>query len=310
MKKSLICVILWQLALAHLALANSAQTRPRFGLFPPQEIDAAKPLVIVLHGLDGSTQSCMAIGDRLTKDGFQVALFAYPSEQPLAESERLLDKAINHVQAAYHGLHIDLVTISMGGLIARDYLEGDGYDGHVDHLIMVAPPTHGSSWAPLQPILAVVQSFKHLRQDPDWSSALSVYRGISAAGKDLKPGSAYLTHLNARPRRAGVTYTIIAGDKPITLRLAEDFLRSALALLPPGMCQYWAVQQLKTALDREVDYLASAIGTSDGPVSLTSAKLDGVTDFVVLPADHLALYYSIHGQPPAAYDTIKDRLGK
>lgn len=310
MTKSFVFCIILAFSVTHLALADPPRTRPHFGLFPSKEINAAKPLVMVIHGLDGNAGSCMAIGDRLTKDGFQVGLFAYPSEQPLADSAALLAKNIKDVQSAHPGLHIDLVAESMGGLIARDYLEGEGYAGKVDHLIMVAPPTHGSTWAPLQPILAIVQSIKHLRQNDDWGSAWTVYQGTSAAGKDLKPGSAYLVHLNARPRRAGVKYTIVAGDRPITIRLVEDFLRSALALLPPGVCDYWAVQQLKTTLEHEIDNLSAAIGTSDGPVSVESAKLDGVSDFVILPADHLALYYSIDGKPPAAYDTIKDRLGK
>jgi len=310
MKKSFIFSITLLFSITPWALADSTQIRQRFGLLPPKEIDSKKDLVIVIHGLDGSASSCMAIGDRLTRDGFQVALFAYPSEQPLPDSQALLAKAIKDVQAEHAGLHIDLVAESMGGLIARDYLEGDGFGGNVDHLIMVAPPTHGSTWAPFQPILAIVQSFKHLGQAGDWGSAWNFYQGAGAAGKDLKPGSAYLKHLNSRQRRAGVKYTIVAGDKPITARLAEDVLRAILALLPPGVSQYWAVQQLKISIEHEVRYLSSVIGDSDGPVSVQSAKLDGVNDFVVLPADHLALYYSIDGKPPAAYDTIKDRLGK
>jgi hypothetical protein len=49
-------------------------------------------------------------------------------------------------------------------------------------------------------------------------------------------------------------------------------------------------------------------GKSDGPVSVSSTTLAGVDDFVVLPADHAALYYPVDGNKPAAWEVIRDRL--
>jgi hypothetical protein len=43
-------------------------------------------------------------------------------------------------------------------------------------------------------------------------------------------------------------------------------------------------------------------------VSVKNCKLRGVDDFVVVAADHVSLYYPTNGQPPAAWDTIRDRL--
>ena len=43
-------------------------------------------------------------------------------------------------------------------------------------------------------------------------------------------------------------------------------------------------------------------------MSLQSARLAGVDDFVAINADHLSLYETINGQPPAAWPIIEARL--
>jgi hypothetical protein len=43
-------------------------------------------------------------------------------------------------------------------------------------------------------------------------------------------------------------------------------------------------------------------------VSLKSAKLKGVSDFVVLPGDHVTLFIAPQGQEPVALATIRERL--
>jgi hypothetical protein len=35
-----------------------------------------------------------------------------------------------------------------------------------------------------------------------------------------------------------------------------------------------------------------------------------VDDFVVVPADHVSLYYPQSGKPPASWETIRDRLNR
>jgi hypothetical protein len=55
---------------------------------------------------------------------------------------------------------------------------------------------------------------------------------------------------------------------------------------------------------------AAQTNESDGVVSLDSAKLDGVSDMVVLHADHNALAMETQGRPPAAWPTIKERLAE
>jgi hypothetical protein len=52
------------------------------------------------------------------------------------------------------------------------------------------------------------------------------------------------------------------------------------------------------------------VSDSDGPVTLESARLENVTDFVVVSADHVAMYCATPGKAPVAWDVVRDRLGK
>ena len=96
---------------------------------------------------------------------------------------------------------VDILSHSMGGIVARAYIENEdladnpfavAYRGDVFNLIMLAPPNQGSSWSSLYP------------GQSDWTSILQV-----------EAGSDFLTQLNSgvTGRSKGVTYHIIAGNK-------------------------------------------------------------------------------------------------
>ena len=68
------------------------------------------------------------------------------------------------------------------------------------------------------------------------------------------------------------------------------------------------VGQTESALERGAERMREHIGKSDGPVNVSSTKLQGVDDYIVLPCDHASLYYPIDKHPPAAWGIIRDRL--
>lgn len=53
----------------------------------------------------------------------------------------VLDDALEHSDSG----KVDIVAHSMGGLIARSYIQGETYRGDIDQLIMLGTPNHGSS---------------------------------------------------------------------------------------------------------------------------------------------------------------------
>jgi len=288
----------------------TAEQRRTWGLLLPADMNADRPLVILVHGLDCKRQNWQALSKLLRDAGYQVGYFSYPSDESIDQSAQLLAQQMIALRQAFGSLRVDLIGHSMGGLVCRDYVEGEQYAGGVDHLILIAPPNQGSKWASYR-LLAEVQEHYYLwRDNPDWHWTWMITDGLGEAGADLQPGSDFLAALNARPRREGVRYTIIAGNQPFAARIGADLIEDAEHLLPSQVMSWWAVAPCTAALNHAAQKLHAQTSNDDGPVSLESCQLTGVSDVVVLPADHSALYQSIHGRQPAAWGAIRERLAE
>ena len=134
--------------------------------------------------------------------------------------------------------------------------------------------------------------------------------GLGEAGRDLKPGSKFLAELNSHPRREGVKYSIVCGDQHPVRRIAADWLDCSASWVPSRASNWWGFRQVKQGLSSKANRVRNESSASDGPVSVRRAKLDGVNDVVIVHADHASLYMGSDKEPPAAWDTIRDRLGR
>ncbi|MFA4872506.1 MAG: hypothetical protein WC659_01050 [Patescibacteria group bacterium] len=74
----------------------------------------------------------------------RVYSFPYNWREDNAVSGHLLKQKIKEVKQAAGAIRVDLVVHSMGGLVARSYIESDEYAGDVDQLIMMGTPNKGS----------------------------------------------------------------------------------------------------------------------------------------------------------------------
>jgi len=288
----------------------TAEQRRTWGLLLPAQVQTDRPLVILVHGLDCSRQNWQAMSKLLEGAGYQVSYFSYPSDEPIDQSAQLLAQQMIALRQAFPSLRVDLIGHSMGGLVCRDYVEGDQYAGGVEHLILIAPPNHGSSWAGYRLLVEAQEHYFLWMNDPNWHWTWMITDGLGEAGVDLKADSEFLAVLNARPRREGVRYTIIAGNQPFAPRIAADLVKDAEHLMPRQAMSWWAAQSCSAALDRTSNWLSAQTSDDDGPVSLESCRLAGVNDVVILPADHSALYQSTHGREPAVWEVIKQRLDR
>ena len=74
-------------------------------------------------------------------------LFTFPYEWRNSNiiTAKLLRDKINDVQDICDCQKVDLVAHSMGGLVARQYIESDDYEGDVDQLIFLGTPHKGSA---------------------------------------------------------------------------------------------------------------------------------------------------------------------
>ncbi|MGA2442165.1 MAG: hypothetical protein ABSH08_14515 [Tepidisphaeraceae bacterium] len=286
----------------------TARLNRRFGLHLPRVVDSQATMVVLIHGLDGDSASCADLADLLHGDGFQTATFAYPSERPLDESAALFTRNMLALHEQFPDLKLDLVAESMGGLIARRYVEGAEYAGAVDHFILIAPPNSGSTWTRGSLVFKLIVNSMRWMHDPDWSPAWMITEGICQASTDLRPQSKFLTELNSQPRRGQIRYTIIAGDRPAYYRFGAKLLEYSGNLISGRVAGWWGVCLARSKIESGRQWLLRQTADNDGPVALHSVCLAGVSDFVALPADHVALFETVDGQPPAAWPIIHNRL--
>ncbi len=278
-----------------------------YGLHLPERVDVRVPLVILIHGLDCNIGVWGEMSGRLQAAGYQVGLFGYPSDGPIDDSARLLTDEMTRLRVRYPGLDVSFVCHSMGGLVARDYIEGPHYRGGVSHLIMVGTPNAGSKWVRYHLALKAQQQYFLWKYQPDWSVTWAITDGVGEAADDLHPGSPFLKSLNARPRRDGVKYTIVAGNHHPADLIEADWVETVAGWAPTRVSGWWGIRQCRTRLIAKAETLRAAPCDCDGPVTLESARLTGVNDYQIVPADHASLVWGLQA---AAWPIIKDRLGR
>jgi pimeloyl-ACP methyl ester carboxylesterase len=292
----------------NIAPAAYADQRRSWGLVLPAEVDPSRRMIVLVHGLDCNRSNWSSMADLLGKEGYQVAYFAYPSDGPIETSVSLLAREMKGLHQNYPKLPVSILAHSMGGLVARAYIEGPAYAGNVDQFIMLGTPNQGSRWAAYRMALEIREHYGLWKSEPNWRLSWMITDGLGEAGRDLRPKSAFLTKLNSLPRRAGVGYTIIAGDHNLARRIEADALDGTANIIPERLRSWWGVRQINSGLHNAAECTRETTGQCDGPVAVKSTELQGVSDHVTLHADHNALYISMDGRAPAAWGTIRERL--
>jgi pimeloyl-ACP methyl ester carboxylesterase len=243
-------------------------------------------------------------------EGYGVVLHDYPFDRPVSESSaRFLKDWTAFRDRTGDTRPWIILTHSMGGLLARDYVEGDDYRGDVSDLILIAPPNRGSPLAGSQTLLQIVE--RNLRtpagRPVDWGDDLG------AVAADLTPGSAYLKRTAARPRREGVRYHLLVGTTGFLSREDRKTIEGRIALTTRGNAILGGLARLAAGpMSAGLDALTD--GTGDGVVPLTSARLEGVDDTIEMPANHVELirgplFFPDDG-PVACWPQVKTWLTK
>jgi pimeloyl-ACP methyl ester carboxylesterase len=293
-------------------LTSGRATRPvvagdRFGITLPEKFDPAKPLLLLVHGIDSDNGMWGSFCQTAGGDGVQSAYFRYDYNSPLVAAGDLLGDCLADLLLAHPDLKVNILGHSMGGLVARQYIEGPCYRGGIGRLFLVGTPNHGSEWASWRWALEVYQRCYEGKKDPDFAWTRLCKEGSGPAARDMLPTSAFLRELNSHGRRDGVQYTVIAGDRSSVKNVAAGVAEQAAGAVPTGVRNWWGIRQARAALETKAQTLRAGPCDCDGPVSIDSCRLEAVKDFVVLHADHMGL---VCGYPPAAWATIKDRLTK
>ncbi|MCM2266053.1 MAG: alpha/beta fold hydrolase [Desulfuromonadales bacterium] len=142
-----------------------------------------RPPVILLHGLFQNRSCLIPLQWRLRAAGFDRVISV--NTPPWLDLETLTDRVrhtIAQVRAATGAEQVHLVGHSMGGIIARNFIQLHGGAALVANCVTLGSPHRGSKLAPF---------------------------AVSRLGRALLPGSGLMTRLAAAPLPATVRFTAI-----------------------------------------------------------------------------------------------------
>lgn len=156
---------------------------------------AADECVILLHGLARSASTMNKMQAALEQDGYKTANIDYPSRDHAIEKLATLavGDGLDACRAQSDVTTIHFVTHSLGGILVRQYLDGNDIE-ELGRVVMLGPPNQGSA------------AVDELRGVPgfDWING--------PAGKQLGKGAGSVP-LNLGP--ADFELGIIAGNRSI-----------------------------------------------------------------------------------------------
>jgi pimeloyl-ACP methyl ester carboxylesterase len=281
----------WERRLRDLAAraTREVERRARYGLHARASYrpnDPTRPTVCLIHGLNSTSGVFKHMVEPLESAGYGLVVYDFPYNRDLDDTSA----AFRRDWAEFRRKSGDarpwsIVAHSMGSLLARSYVEDDrAYEKDVASLILIAPPNHGSSLARAQTFLQMVQSLQAMNGSRRTDPLALLGDGLGAAADDMTPASDYLNGLNARPRRDGVRYHILAGD----LGYLNAQARRQIEAQTSGRGVLGGIGRLvASGVSAPLDEITDGLG--DGCVSVASTRLEGVTDQRTLHVNHLEL---------------------
>ena len=184
-------------------------------------VRGATRVLLVVHGIIGDTRSlvgALAAGPHPLHAGYDcvLALDYENLHTSVAQTAAALRDRMRELGLG-EGRRVDVVAHSMGGLVARWWIEREGGDQAVRRLVMCGTPHGGSPWPRVQDLATTGLALALNGIGHPVGNALGfLVKGIEAVDATLDamtPGSELLLALAANPAPA-VDYVAVAGDRP------------------------------------------------------------------------------------------------
>lgn len=204
-----------------------------------ERVAQAHKIVLYIHGIIGDTQSMVPSVQRakLEINGQSTAIsdlydlvlcFDYENiNTSIEENARLLKKRLEAIGlGANHGKVLHVVAHSMGGLVSRWFIEREGGNQFVSHLIMLGTPNAGSPWPTVEAwATAALGIGLNSLSTVAWpvkilGSLVAAIEIIDTTLDQMQPESAFLKSLAASPDPM-IPYTILAGNTSIIPAVME-----------------------------------------------------------------------------------------
>ena len=246
-----------------------------------QQVARANKIVLYIHGIIGDTEMVTSIQQaeveidgqlRPLREAYDLVLtFDYENlHTTIEENARLLKQRLEAVGlGANHGKQLQIVAHSMGGLVSRWFIEREGGNKIVQHLIMLGTPNAGSPWSTVQEL-----SFALLGMGLNQISglvppakivtdlaakSLQFVEQIDNALDQMQPDSEFIAKIALNPDPQ-VPYSIIAGDRSSQILQSANRLRRLMNKL------------FAPATNKIIDGLVFGGEPNDLAVSLASIK--------------------------------------
>ncbi|MEM9091502.1 MAG: caspase family protein [Cyanobacteria bacterium P01_F01_bin.53] len=194
------------------------------------QVAQANNIALYIHGIFGDTESMLpsidtailAIEDETRPIGqlYDLVLaFDYENlNTTIDQNGRLLKQRLEAIGlGANHGKTLHIIAHSMGGLVSRWFIEQEGGNEVVNHLIMLGTPNAGSPWPQVQAGITAAVSFA-LNGLSIVAAPLKLLHGllqriekIDLSLDQMQPGSDFLDEI-AQSKDPGVPYTLVVGN--------------------------------------------------------------------------------------------------
>ncbi|HSO27113.1 MAG TPA: hypothetical protein VLS48_03520, partial [Anaerolineales bacterium] len=194
-----------------------------------KKVAEAENILLYLHGFTGDTQGMVQSAFKAGLDKTHLILaFDYESiNTPIEETAWQLRERLEQIGlGAGHGKTVRLGAHSLGGLVARWFIEREGGDKIVQHLVTLGTPHKGTPWPKiydwatnllilgLNSLTSVAWPVKLI------VSLVKVIETVDHAVDQLGPDTAFIKSLALNPD-PGIPVTAIAGNTSIIPAASE-----------------------------------------------------------------------------------------
>jgi pimeloyl-ACP methyl ester carboxylesterase len=185
------------------------------------QVARAQRIALYVHGWTGDTRGMVASAPHY-QPGDVLLAFDYESiHTSIEETARGLKERLEAVGLrSGGGKKLMLIAHSLGGLVARWFIEREGGDELVRHLVILGTPSNGTPWSTIQQwaTLGIGLALNGL-STVAWpvkvlGALISAFEKIDVTMDQFQPGSEFLKSMAASPD-PHVRYTLIAGNTSI-----------------------------------------------------------------------------------------------
>ncbi|MCC5664738.1 caspase family protein [Nostoc sp. CHAB 5784] len=215
-----------------------------------QRVAKAQRIALYIHGIIGDTEGLISSINQpvLQADGQKLSIsklydvvltFDYENlNTSIKENAENLKRRLTEVGlGANHGKELHIIAHSMGGLVSRWFIEREGGNKVVQHLIMLGTPNTGSPWPVVEDWVKLTLGIGLNRLSTvAWPVTVLtglmgiLEKNIRVALAELNPNSDFLKSL-AASEDPGIPYSIIAGNTSIIPAALEQQLEKKSSVL-------------------------------------------------------------------------------